>query len=80
MKLVAIWIGSYAIYTLAVSLGASEGLAGLVMGVVLAEACISWAHSREEQKGQRAAVKLPSGGRLLSCPKSRRSQIQSLKI
>jgi hypothetical protein len=72
VKLVAIWIGSYAIYTLAVYFGASEGLAGLVMGVVLAESCISWAHSREQQKRQRAAIKLPARGKLLSSPKSRR--------
>ena len=47
VKLIAIWIGSYAIYVLAVHFGASEGLAALTMGVILAESCISWAHSRE---------------------------------
>jgi NhaP-type Na+/H+ or K+/H+ antiporter len=72
VKLVAIWIGSFAIYALAVRLGASEGLAGLIMGVVLAESCISWSHSREVLKREREAIKNTAREKLVSHPNSRR--------
>ena len=75
MKLIAIWIGSYAIYVLAVHFGASEGLAALIMGVILAESCISWAHSREVLKRKCAATRIPARKQLRASPKSWRSGI-----
>ena len=65
MLYAVIWIGSFAVYALAMHVGASEDLARLILLVVLAETFISWAFAREMQKHQREIIKSPQRGRAL---------------
>jgi hypothetical protein len=57
MLYAVIWIGSFAVYALAMHVGASEDLARLILLVVVAETFISWAFAREMQKPELRAIK-----------------------
>jgi len=63
MLYAAIWIGSFAVYALAMHVGASEDLARLILLVVLAETFISWAFGREMQKPALKAIRNSARGR-----------------
>ena len=56
MLYAVIWIISIALYALAMHLGVSEGMAKLVLIVVLAETFISWAFAKEMDKRKHNAT------------------------
>lgn len=56
MLYAVIWILSIAAYALAMHLGVSEGLASLILIVVLAETIISWAFAKEMKKQERQSI------------------------
>ena len=60
MLYAVIWILSIASYALPIHLGVSEGLAKLVLLVVLAETFISWVFGEEMKKREREAIKSPT--------------------
>ena len=55
-----IWIISIVSYAFAIHLGVSEGLAKLILLVVLAETFISWAFGKEMKKREREAIESPA--------------------